>query len=316
MKLQPDRVNELFMETIGVDVENESSELSKSTEEEIHVYDDRDAFIKESCEDELELGLTVSFCEEQETAKERTDDDHKHSSEEEKTKESQSQNTPDVIDITEDENQEPDRESLTCTQNDVKVLSNGNEDTPKLRSEHDEENSSKKGGESDDGNKDNKEDHISVVEDGSNSTSEESDRLLFADTLLVYLQKRKEKGRIRYKWDGQIGGLKDFVSLILKKEGRWKSKTNKGGGAIHTFQEKASEFNLTFWTSSRTLSVQANDGNKEKLLDKFERLMIRTSPEEVTQADFAKHRPDKKMVKEIVLTIWESPLNYIEKINQ
>ena len=36
----------------------------------------------------------------------------------------------------------------------------------------------------------------------------------------------------------------------------------------------------------------------EKLLDIFERLMIRTSPEEVTQVDFAKHRPDKKMVKE------------------
>ena len=65
---------------------------------------------------------------------------------------------------------------------------------------------------------------------------------------------------------------------------------------IHTFQEKASEFNLTFWTS-RILSVQANDGNKEKLLDKFERLMIRTSPEEVTQADFAKQRPDKKIEK-------------------
>ena len=110
MKPQPDRVNELFMETIGVDVENENSELSKSTEEEIHVYDDRDTFIKESCEDELELGLTVSFCEQQETAKERTDDDRKHSSEEEETKESQSQNTPDVIDITEDENQEPNRE--------------------------------------------------------------------------------------------------------------------------------------------------------------------------------------------------------------
>ena len=74
MKLQPDRVNELFMEAIGMDVENENSELSKSTEEEIHVYDDRDAFMKESCEDELELGLTVSFCEEQETVKERTDD--------------------------------------------------------------------------------------------------------------------------------------------------------------------------------------------------------------------------------------------------
>ena len=92
--------------------------------------------------------------------------------------------------------------------------------------------------------------------------------------------------------------MKDFVSLILKKEGRWKSKTNKGGGAIHTFQEKASEFNLTFWTSSRTLSVQANDANKEKLLNKFERLMIHTNPEEVTQVEFAKHRPDKKIVKE------------------
>ena len=123
-----------------------------------------------------------------------------------------------MIDITEDENQEPNRESLTCTKNDVEGLSNGHEDTPKLRSEHDEEKSREKGGESDDGNNNNnKEDRISVVEDGSNSTSEESDRLLFADTLLVYLQKRKEKGTIRCKWDGQIGGLKDFVSLILKK---------------------------------------------------------------------------------------------------
>ena len=58
---------------------------------------------------------------------------------------------------------------------------------PKLHSEPDEENSSEKGGESDDGNKDSKEDHISVAEDGSNTTSEESDRLLFADMLLVCL---------------------------------------------------------------------------------------------------------------------------------
>ena len=92
--------------------------------------------------------------------------------------------------------------------------------------------------------------------------------------------------------------MKDFVLLILKKEGRWKSKTNKGGAAIHTFQEKASEFNLTFWTSSRRLSVRVNDQNKKKLLGKFERLVICTSTEEVTQADFANHRPDKKMEKE------------------
>ena len=44
--------------------------------------------------------------------------------------------------------------------------------------------------------------------------------------------------------------------------------------------------------------MQANDQNKEKLLGKFERLMIRTRPEEMTQADFANRRPDKKMEKE------------------
>ena len=122
MKPQPDRINELFMETIGMDVENENSEMSKSTEEEVQVYDDRDVFIKERCEDELELGPTVSVCEEQETVKEKTDDDHKHGSEEEETIESQGQNAPDVIDITEDENQETNRENLMCPQNHVKVL--------------------------------------------------------------------------------------------------------------------------------------------------------------------------------------------------
>ena len=164
------------MEMIGMDVENENSELPKSTEEETQLYDDRDAFIKEGCEDELELGLTVTFCEEQETVKDKTVDDHKHSSEEEETSESQGQ--------------KPNRENLTCTQNDVEVLSNENEDVPKFHSEPDEENLSGKGGESDDGpddgNKENK-DHISVVEDGSSTTSEESDRLLFTDMLLVHL---------------------------------------------------------------------------------------------------------------------------------
>ena len=135
MELQPDRINELFMKTIGMDVENENSELPKSTEEETQVYDDRDVFIKERCEDELESGLTVRFCEEQETMKEKTDGDH--SAEGEETSESQGQ--------------KPNRESLTCTQNDVEVLLNENEDTPKFCSEPDEENLSVKGGESDDG---------------------------------------------------------------------------------------------------------------------------------------------------------------------
>ena len=40
MKLQPDRINEFFMEMIGMDVENENGELPKSTEEETQVYDE------------------------------------------------------------------------------------------------------------------------------------------------------------------------------------------------------------------------------------------------------------------------------------
>ena len=44
--------------------------------------------------------------------------------------------------------------------------------------------------------------------------------------------------------------------------------------------------------------MQANDQNKEKLLGKSERPMIRTRPEEVTQSDFANQIQDKKMEKE------------------
>ena len=40
--------------------------------------------------------------------------------------------------------------------------------------------------------------------------------------------------------------------------------------------------------------MRVNDQNKKKLLGKFERLVICTGAEEVTQADFANHRPDKK----------------------
>ena len=99
-----------------------------------------------------------------------------------------------MIDITEDENQEPDRENLMCMQINVEVLANENEDTPKFRSEPDEEDLSENGGESDDGNKDNKADHISVVEDGSSTTSEEAERLLFADTLFSVSSKTEQEG--------------------------------------------------------------------------------------------------------------------------
>ena len=46
----------------------------------------------------------------------------------------------------------------------------------------------------------------------------------FSDSLLKYLDKRKEKGKKNYKWDGSLQTLKDFVALILKKYGQWCTK--------------------------------------------------------------------------------------------
>ena len=57
---------------------------------------------------------------------------------------------------------------------------------------------------------------------------DEADVLLFADTLLACLDKRKVKGKENFKWDGKIQELKDFVQLVLDKQGRWNGRKQKG----------------------------------------------------------------------------------------
>ena len=52
--------------------------------------------------------------------------------------------------------------------------------------------------------------------------------LLFVDTLIKYLAKRKAKGKTNYKFDGTLDELKDFVSLVLKRKGKWTGKKNTG----------------------------------------------------------------------------------------
>ena len=49
---------------------------------------------------------------------------------------------------------------------------------------------------------------------------EGAEKLLCSDSLLKYLEKRKEKGKKNFKWDGSLQTLKDFVTLILKKDGQ------------------------------------------------------------------------------------------------
>ena len=59
------------------------------------------------------------------------------------------------------------------------------------------------------------------------SENEEADVLLFADSLLSCLSEKKVKGKQNFMCSGKIQELKDFVSLILKKEGNWTSKKVK-----------------------------------------------------------------------------------------
>ena len=75
----------------------------------------------------------------------------------------------------------------------------------------------------------------------SESDNEEADVLLFADSLLSCLSGKKVKGKENFMWFGKIQELKDFVSLILKKEGNWTSKKVK---VSHSMYSKTQKENL------------------------------------------------------------------------
>ena len=47
---------------------------------------------------------------------------------------------------------------------------------------------------------------------------EDADLLIFVDTLLKNLGRKKEKGKVRIKWNDGCTALKDFVTLVLKYE--------------------------------------------------------------------------------------------------
>ena len=105
---------------------------------------------------------------------------------------------------------------------------------------------------------------------------EGAEKLLFSDSLLKYLNKRKEKGKKNYKWDGSLQTLKDFVTLILNKDGQWRTKKSGGGKLMDYFTEKSSLFVLNFWPKSKTITVQGKEDITKEILDKFDRLLMNT----------------------------------------
>ena len=69
-------------------------------------------------------------------------------------------------------------------------------------------------------------------------TSEDSQKesqapgILFAGTLLKYLDERTVSGKENFKWEASLTDLKSFVELVLKLKGKW---TGKKSGGKQTF---------------------------------------------------------------------------------
>ena len=95
--------------------------------------------------------------------------------------------------------------------------------------------------------------------------------VLFADTLLKHLARKKQKGdKEQLKWYGDIKELEDFVTHILKMSGNWKQsevgnkqKPDQLPSIKHTFQDKNSNVRLNWWTFSKTLQVIGLAGQKK-----------------------------------------------------
>ena len=61
-----------------------------------------------------------------------------------------------------------------------------------------------------------------IIEDNTKNT--DAEYLIFGDSLLKHLIKNG-KGKMKLKWTGKIKNFKHFVSLILKCEGNWHTKS-------------------------------------------------------------------------------------------
>ena len=106
------------------------------------------------------------------------------------------------------------------------------------------------------------------------ATSEDSQKesqalgILFADTLLKYIDKRTISGKENFKWDGSLTELKSFVELVLKLKSKW---TGKKSGGKQTFQ--GDKVSINWWPSKKkTLHVQGSPGFTEQVEEQLDNL--------------------------------------------
>ena len=111
---------------------------------------------------------------------------------------------------------------------------------------------------------------------------------------LKNLRKTKQRGKDQIKWEGTIQDLKDFVELILKNTSTW-TKKSSGKRSYHVFKEKGGEFTLSWWPSSKTISLQGNSENVAE--NKIGRLTEKSTAKPSETVDQTQGSPEEIMSK-------------------
>ena len=118
---------------------------------------------------------------------------------------------------------------------------------------------------------------LNIQEDQADSV--ETLKILFADSLLKYIDKRTGRGKTNFKWDGEPTQLKDFINLILKRNGQGKTRKAGAGKQMFIFQDKSANLTMNFWQSSKTLTVQGNEDMTAKIEEQLDNPVNSMNPE-------------------------------------
>ena len=110
-------------------------------------------------------------------------------------------------------------------------------------------------------------------EDNSDG-DDEADLLIFEESLLKHLEKTNEKGIETIKWNSKISDLKDFVTLLIKEEGKWSSEkiSNK---KTQIFTQKDSKFTISWRNANKTLDVDGQHKMAGTVRNKINRLITK-----------------------------------------
>ena len=137
--------------------------------------------------------------------------------------------------------------------------------------------------------------------------------VLFADTLAKYLTKKLVGNKEQLKWNGGLSELMDFVTFVLKPEGKWKQ--SRAGGKQkpdqpphlkHTFQDSKLNITVHWWWSSKTLLFQ---GGQKRIIEiektvfsllgdtnlEVEEATEKTDPEQNSSSDSSGEIQDKRI---------------------